>query len=256
MQLQNKTVVVIGGFGTIGKEITLRLLVEGASVIVAEKKSVKQAPAWFHEAERHGRTLTCAELDITSRLSIEMFLADCDSRGLTLDCMVNSAYPRNPHYGRKLDDVTYEDFCENVSLHLGGYFLATQVFAEYFKQHGKGSIVNLSSIYGVVAPRFEVYSGTTMTMPVEYAAIKSALIHLTKYFSRFYQGTSLRFNCVSPGGILADQPRPFLDKYKSFSLEKGMLEGQDIVGGVVFLLSDQALFVKGQNLVIDDGWSL
>ena len=127
--------------------------------------------------------------------------------------------------------------------------------ASHFKIQGHGQVINISSIYGSIAPRFEVYEGTAMTMPIEYAAIKSALQHISVYFMRYYKGTKLRFNCISPGGILDNQPESFLSRYKQFAQHKGMLDPSDVVGSLIFLLSDLSVFVNGQNLVIDDGWS-
>jgi len=126
----------------------------------------------------------------------------------------------------------------------------------YFSKAGGGSIVSLSSIYGVIAPRFDIYEGTDMTMPVEYAAIKSGIIHLTKYFTRYFSGNGIRFNCVSPGGIIDRQPKEFLDKYRKYSVSKGMLSPEDICGAVSFLLSDDSKYVNGQNIIVDDGWAL
>jgi len=117
-----------------------------------------------------------------------------------IDALVNNAYPRNKHYGRFLMDVEYDDFCDNLNLNLGGYFLTSQQFAAYFLKQGFGNIVNIASIYGVVAPKFEIYENTPMTMPVEYAVIKSALIHLTKYFAKSFKGKNIRTNSLSPGG--------------------------------------------------------
>jgi NAD(P)-dependent dehydrogenase (short-subunit alcohol dehydrogenase family) len=95
-----------------------------------------------------------------------------------------------------------------------------------------------------------------MTMPVEYAAIKSALQHLSIYFMRYYKGTSVRFNCLSPGGILDKQPETFLHAYGEYSQSKGMLNAQDLVGTLVYLVSDLSEFVNGQNIIVDDGWSV
>ena len=96
---------------------------------------------------------------------------------------MNSAYPRNANYGRKFEDVTYEDFCENIDMGIGGCFLLSQQLVHIFKKQRYGNIINIASIYGVIPPRFEIYEGTEMTMPIEYAAIKAAIIHLTKYFA-------------------------------------------------------------------------
>lgn len=153
-------------------------------------------------------------------------------------------------------DVEYEDFIQNLSLNLGGYFLTSQCFSKYFKKQSYGNIINISSIYGVVAPKFEVYENTSMTMPVEYAAIKSGLIHLTKYMAKYFKGMNIRVNALSPGGILDKQPESFLEKYKEKCLNKGMLENSDLKGTLVYLLSDMSKYVNGQNIIVDDGFSL
>ena len=95
-----------------------------------------------------------------------------------------------------------------------------------------------------------------MTMPVEYAAIKSAIIHLNKYVAAYVNNSKFRVNSVSPGGILDAQPETFLNRYKEKSLGKGMLDIDDIVGAVVFLLSDKTKYINGQNIIIDDGFTL
>jgi NAD(P)-dependent dehydrogenase (short-subunit alcohol dehydrogenase family) len=131
-----------------------------------------------------------------------------------------------------------------------------QRFAIFFSEHGGGNIINMSSIYGVMPPRFNLYSKTEMTMPVEYAAIKSAIIHLTKYFAQYFKSHAVRVNCISPGGILSNQPQIFLDAYKAYSGSKGLLDPEDVCGALSFLLSDDSAFVTGQNIVVDDGFSL
>ena len=131
-----------------------------------------------------------------------------------------------------------------------------QKFALHFRANGGGNIVNLASIYGTLAPRFEVYDGTQMTTPVEYAAIKSAVIQLTRYFAQYFKSDSVRCNALSPSGILDKQPESFLKKYNAHCGTKGMLDPQDITGTLVFLLSDSSRYMTGQNLIIDDGFCL
>jgi len=97
---------------------------------------------------------------------------------------------------------------------------------------------------------------TPMTMPVEYAAIKAALIHLTKYMATYYAGNNIRVNCISLGGLWDHQPESFLNAYKSFCLDKGMLNPEDVVGTVLFVLSDVSRFLNGQNICVDDGFTL
>ena len=95
-----------------------------------------------------------------------------------------------------------------------------------------------------------------MTMPVEYAAIKSGLIHLTKYMAKYSKGKNVRINALSPGGIQDNQPEPFLKSYAKNCLNKGMLDKKDMTGTLIYLLSDMSKYVNGQNIVVDDGFTL
>lgn len=206
--------------------------------------------------ELDSSSIDFVHLDITSKESITEMVDTLHARYGRIDALVNNAYPRNKNYGRHFFDVDYSDFCENLNLNLGGYFLASQQLARYFQKQGHGNIINISSIYGVIAPKFEVYDNTPMTMPVEYAAIKSAIIHLTKYMAKYFKGMNIRVNTLSPGGILDKQPEAFLEAYRKQCLNKGMLDKSDMRGTLVYLLSDLSAYVNGQNIVVDDGFSL
>jgi NAD(P)-dependent dehydrogenase (short-subunit alcohol dehydrogenase family) len=254
--LEGKTIVVTGGAGTLGRAFASAIAAEQGTVIIADiDADAARRVADAIAAEHPGRA-EAAGLDITSTESIAALIRSVSEAHGRIDAVVNNAYPRNRAYGRKLEDVTYEDFCANVDAHLGGYFLIMKSFALYLRGQGGGSIVNMSSIYGVMAPRFEVYAGTTMTMPVEYAAIKAAVVHLTRYFAQYFKKDGIRVNAVSPGGIRAAQPESFLAKYAEHCGPTGMLDANDICGTLTFLLSDTARHITGQNFIVDDGFSL
>jgi NAD(P)-dependent dehydrogenase (short-subunit alcohol dehydrogenase family) len=256
--LKNKIVVVTGGAGLLGREFLRAIAGAGAVAVNAERALAlaEKATAELAAAQPTGQ-FAAVEMDITSSASVQRALADLEKKYGRIDALVNSAYPRNARYGAEFWDVTYEDFCENLNLHLGGYFLASQQFAKYFREKGGGNIVSVASIYGVVPPRFELYEGAGFTNEVEYAAIKSGLIHMTKYMAKCFAGMNIRVNCVSPGGIRAPgQPEVFLERYRKECLNKGMLDAKDVSGALLFLLSDDSKFVNGQNLVVDDGFTL
>lgn len=256
MQLKDKIVVVAGSAGVIGRCSARAIADEGATVIVADvDRAAADTLAAEIAAGRPGRA-EAARLDITSAESIDALVAEIAQRHGRIDAVVNCAYPRNRNYGRKLEDVTYADFCDNTGLHLGGYFLVMQRFCIAFRRQGGGNVVNFSSIYGMMAPRFEIYAGTPMTMPVEYAAIKAGIVHLTRYFAQYYKADGIRVNAVSPGGILAGQPEAFVRAYGEHCGRKGMLEPRDVTGTLLFLLSDHSRYVTGQDIVVDDGFSL
>jgi NAD(P)-dependent dehydrogenase (short-subunit alcohol dehydrogenase family) len=254
--LKNKVIVVTGGAGAIG-QCFVRAIVERGGVAIVADINIDAARALATEIVHDGAgQAEAAHLNITDKDSIVALISDLRQRYKHVDAVVNNAYPRNKSYGRKLEDVTYADFCENVDMHLGGYFLVAQQFCLAFKAQGYGNVVNMSSIYGSMAPRFEVYDGTPMTMPVEYAATKAAIEHLTRYLAQYFKGMGIRVNCLSPGGILAGQPTNFLAAYKKHCASKGMLDGNDLKGALLFLLSDESRYMTGQNLLIDDGFSL
>jgi len=257
MMLKDNVVVVTGGAGLIGQEFVKAIIENNGVAIVADINSelgnkIKSTLS----KELNTTKIDYCQLDITSKKSLQECVSYLSNKYGRIDALVNNAYPRNKNYGKHFFDVEYDDFVENTGLNLGGYFVSSQQFAKYFQQQGHGNIINISSIYGVVAPRFEVYAGTKMTTPVEYAAIKSSLIHITKYMAKYFKGMNIRVNTLSPGGILDSQPESFLKEYKQKCLNKGMLDSEDLKGTLVYLLSDMSQFVNGQNIVVDDGFCL
>jgi len=255
--LNNKVIVITGGAGLIGQAFVKAVVESGGTAVIADVDNtrgiqVKDELSLHLDSER----IDFVQVDITSKTSLVSCIEHLDSKYKRIDALVNNAYPRNKNYGKHFFDVEYDDFVENVGLNLGGYFVASQQFANYFVSQGYGNIVNISSIYGVVAPKFEVYENTAMTMPVEYAVIKSGLIHLTKYMAKYLKGKNIRVNTLSPGGILDAQPEDFVQAYNEQCLNKGMLDKEDMKGTLVYLLSDMSQYVNGQNIVVDDGFTL
>ncbi|APC96425.1 oxidoreductase [Francisella frigiditurris] len=255
--LNGKVVVITGGAGLIGQEFVKSVIENKGIAIIAdinEETGVKTKEKLSVELKT--TNIDFVKLDITSKSSLNICIDYLDDKYGRIDALVNNAYPRNKNYGKHFFDVEYNDFVENLGLNLGGYFTTSQQFAEYFKAQGFGNIINISSIYGVVAPRFEIYEGTNMTTPIEYAAIKSGLIHMTKYMAKYFKGMNIRVNALSPGGIFDNQPETFLEKYKEKCLNKGMLDKSDLNATLVYLLSDMSKYVNGQNVIVDDGFSV
>lgn len=253
--LSSKTILVAGAGGLLGGVVVKDAMKQGAQVIAADinldgmKNRLDSLGVNIESSQLKFRSL-----DITDESSVKSLFEELHT---VLHGAVNATYPRNKTYGSHFFDVTLNSFNENLALHLGSAFLFTQQCAAYFKRvDTEFSLVNISSIYGVIAPKFEVYENTAMTMPVEYAAIKSALLHLNKYVTAYVCDSRFRINSVSPGGILDSQPEPFLKKYKENTHGVGMLDVNDMIGSILFLLSDEAKFVTGQNIIIDDGFSL
>ena len=252
--LKGKHIVIFGAGGLLGSNLVKYLLEREARVTALDiNKTATLDRIKTLEVETLNPMLCVQAIDITDESQVRGFF----SQDLKIDGIVNTAYPRNKSYGSKFFDVSLKSFNENLSLHLGSAFILTQQTAAFFKRNLQPlSLVNISSIYGVVAPKFDIYNNTEMTMPVEYSAIKAAIQHLNKYVVSYVKDSRFRVNCVSPGGVLDNQPDEFLSAYKSYTNGEGMLKVEEILGSIAFLLSDQSKFVTGQNIIVDDGFSL
>lgn len=255
--LNNKVIIVTGGAGLIGQEFIETIVHNDGIAIIADidiNNAIKVKD--YLSKEYQSDSIDAISLNINDKDSIQSVINYLHDKYHRIDALINNAYPRNENYGKQLLEVDYQDFCENINIHLGGYFLTSQQFIQYFTKQGYGNIINMASIYGVIAPKFDIYNNTKMTTPVEYAVIKSALVHLTKYMAKYCKDSNIKVNSISPGGILDGQAQIFLDKYNAQCLNKGMLNKQDLNGTLLYLLSDMSKYVNGQNLIIDDGFTL
>jgi len=257
MLLKDNVVVITGGAGLIGKEFAKSIIEQGGIAIIADidESDVVKATKGVQKA-LSSQNVFFVKLDITSKISIQKCIDCVHEKYGRIDALVNNAYPKNNNYGRHFFDVEYDDFVENLGMNLGGCIIPSQLFSMYFQNQGYGNIINISSIYGLMAPKFEIYKNTSMTVPVEYAVTKSGLIHLTKYMAKYFKGMNIKVNAISPGGILDGQPDSFINNYNIQSLNKGMLDKADLNGTLVYLLSNMSKYVNGQNIVVDDGFSL
>ena len=209
------------------------------------------------ETANDNKMIIFQKCDITNIKDIQDLIDTTLNKFEKIDALVNNAYPRNKNYGKKFEDVSFEDFCENVNMHLGGYFLITKEISKVMIKQNYGNIVNMASIYGFSAPKFEIYEGTDMTMPVEYAAVKGGIINLTKYLASYLGRYNIRVNAISPGGVFNDQPESFVKKYsEKVVLGKRMANTYDLIGVLLFLLSGASKYITGQNIVVDGGFTL
>ncbi len=257
--LKNKTVIITGGAGLLGNAFSKACVEYGANIVIVDidEKKGNELREQIKKETKNNNIIIFQKCDITNIGDIQKLIEITLTKFKRIDALVNNVYPRNKNYGRRFEDVTYEDFCENVNMHLGGYFLITKEVSKIMIKQKSGNIINVASIYGFSAPRFEIYKGTDMTMPVEYAAIKGGIINLTRYLASYLGKYNIRVNAISPGGVFNDQPESFVKKYsEKVILEKRMANTEDLIGTLLFLLSDASKYITGQNIAVDGGWSL
>ena len=169
--LKDNVVVVTGGAGLIGQAFVKAIVESNGIAIISDvnRESGNDVKLKLSK-ELNTKNIDFVYLDITSKESLQNCIKYLDETYSKIDALVNNAYPRNKNYGNHFFDVGYDDFVENTGLNLGGYFMASQQFSCYFKRQGYGNIINISSIYGVVAPEFRIYDKTAQ---IKISSIRS-----------------------------------------------------------------------------------
>ena len=251
--LENKKILVLGGAGRIGKAVSISIFESGGIPLIfdIDFNLLKKIYSNFKSDK-----LYLFKGDISNIESIKMIIKDASNISQKIDGAVYCAYPKSNGWGNNIENLNENNLKEDLYMQLGAPILFAKEILKYFSKNGGGNLINLSSIQGICAPKFEHYKDTDMTSPIEYSAMKSGIILITKWLAKYYKNRNIRINCVSPGGILDCQDEIFIEKYRESCTNKGLLDAKDIASTVNFLLSDYSYAINGQNIVIDDGWSL
>lgn len=244
MDLKGRVIVITGGKGLLGSAMLERVRAAGGTGICADILCADD----LQQDDCH--------LDITNEASVRSVIGAVVKQYGRLDGWVNNAYPRSKEYRVSFEDQPHEDFLENIVNHLGGYALCSRLVLNHMRPQKSGSLVNMGSIYGCVAPDYRMYEGVeAVATPVVYAAIKGGVIQMTKALASVYGKHGVRVNAVSPGGIEDRQPKEFIERYARKTLLGRMGTSQDVASAVTFLLSDGARYITGHNLLVDGGWT-
>ncbi|MGF1610050.1 MAG: SDR family oxidoreductase [Kiloniellales bacterium] len=262
--LAGRVVVVTGGLGQLGRSYTRALLARGAKVAIIENRgSEADLSGAFPEADRD--RLMLAGADVTGRGTIEQALGTIVERWEVPAGLINNAALDSPPDAPAEENGPFEDYPEAswdrvMAVNAKGTFLCCQVIGGAMAKAGRGSIVNIGSIYGLVSPDQRIYDfrraqGETFFKPVAYSASKSALYAFTRYLATYWAPRGLRVNMLTLAGVFNDQPAAFLEPYCSKVPLGRMARPDEYDGAVVFLLSEASSYMTGANLVLDGGWT-
>lgn len=262
--LAGRVVVVTGGLGQLGASFARALVAAGARVAVIDTNDdAARASELF--ADIGPDRLRIHAADVTSKSQLQRV---CDEIAGTWESpfgLVNNAALDSPPDAPASENGPFEDYPEDsfdrvMDVNTKGVFLCCQVFGAAMAAAGAGSIVNIGSIYGVLAPDQQLYQyrrdrGETFFKPVAYSVSKSALMNLTRYLAVYWGPKGVRVNTLVFAGVFANQDAEFLKAYLPKVPLGRMAEPEDYDGPVVFLMSDASRYMTGASLVVDGGFT-
>jgi NAD(P)-dependent dehydrogenase (short-subunit alcohol dehydrogenase family) len=252
--LKGRIALVTAGAGPLfGRSISTALAEAGATVITASRSRARNE-AFAEEQRQLGRDVHGLAFDLEDLGSIDALHAEILSRFGGLDVLVNSALSRDGHVGG-FEEQTPETWEHAAQGDFAGLFRHCQRAVTAMKAAGRGSIINIASIYGVVSNDPGLYAGTDMRQPPTYNFVKAGMINFTRYLACYYGKSGIRANSISPGGYFNQQPAAFVERYESRVPLGRMMGHDDLQGAVVFLASDASAYVTGANLLVDGGWT-
>lgn len=266
--LTGRVAIVTGGPGLLGKEFCRTLAEAGASIVIADINgaAARQVANELSQVGYHAIAVTTDVIDPDSVAS--MVQAALDNFG-RLDVLVNSA-ALDPKFDPQalaarttplgsFEDYPLDAWRQALDVNLTGMFLCCQAAVKPMLAQGKqGSIINICSTYGLVAPDQRLYQRDgrqTMYKPVYYSVTKAGVLGMTRYLAAYYTGTNLRCNALTPGGVFNNHDEVFLKAYSTRTVMGRMANKDEMNGALLFLASDASSYMTGANLVVDGGWT-
>ena len=248
--LDNKNIIITGGNGFFGNQIVSALLNEKANVFIIDVKVSKKKNLAKH-----------FKCDITDEKELNKILYYFKSKKIKIDVLINNAavdYPPSNLKGEKLKLENFSNTMWNkdISVGLTGSFLCTKIFGSYMAKYRKGSIINVSSDLGIIAPDQRIYKKNNFVKPVTYSVTKHGIMGLTKYTASYWGSKNIRCNAIAPGGIFNNQDKAFVKKLNKLIPLGRMAKNKEYNGLILFLCSDLSSYLTGSIIVADGGRSI
>ena len=263
--LEGRVAVVTGGLGRLGAEYAAALAARGARVAVLDVASEPKPRAADLSAGIDEGTIRLWRVDVADRGAVESAAAEIEAawgvpHGLVNNAAIDSPPDAPPDEVGPFEDYPEASFDRVMDVNVKGTLVPCQVFGAAMAREGRGAIVNVSSVYGLLSPVQDLYAfrrrgGETFFKPVAYSVSKSAILNLTRYLATYWARSGVRVNTLTLAGVADEQPAEFLEAYEARVPLGRMLEAREAVGALVFLLSDASSYVTGANVVVDGGWS-
>lgn len=247
--LKNKTALVIGGKGKIGLEISYGLSEYGAKVYVASR-DIKLPRGIKNKFDDLG--IKILKMDASNEDDVNSVVEKIINDAGNIDILVNSSAWRPQ---TNFIDDSIENWEKSIKINSNAIFIPSRVIGRKMAIGNGGSIINISSIYGITAPPMSIYEDCDFQTEPDYPFLKAGCIGLSKYLSSYFAKDNVRVNVIAPGGIFNKQPEGFTKRYNAMVPMKRMASAKDIVGACIFLASDASSYVTGVVIPVDGGWT-
>ena len=247
LNLKNKNILITGGNGFLGSQITNALINEKANVYIIDVSKPKKKTSAKH-----------FKSNITNENDLKKILKFFKSKKIKIDVLINNAAVNYSPTKSKKNNFKLETFSndlwdKDISVSLKGSYLCTKVFGTYMSKFKKGTIINVSSDLGIIAPDQRIYKDSGFVKPITYSVVKHGIIGLTKYTASYWGGKNIRCNAIAPGGIYNKQDFSFVKKINQLIPLGRMAKKNEYNGLILFLCSDLSSYITGSVIVADGG---
>ncbi len=270
LDLTNRTAIVIGGRGYLGRNFCTGLAESGAKVYSADLPVESQASK-AAAALKANENIIQKQVDVTDPVSVKQLVDHVIKENSCIDILVYSVSTKSDDFYYPYTECSLEGWQKVIKTELDGMFLCTQQVGKYMEAAKKGSIIILSSIYGVVGNDQRIYEGSNLSevygedksgppkriyTHASYAAVKGAHISMARYLAAYWGSYGIRVNCISPGGVEHPGENEAFVKNYCYRVPLGRKAAvEDVTGAVIYLASDASSYVTGHNLIVDGGWT-
>lgn len=262
--LNNKVIILTGALGLLGKSLSEHLAKSNAKIIMLDVKNTKEIKK-IRNFNFIKKNLFYYKCDVSNIRALKKIEKKISSKFNKIDVLINAAAVSdavenkpNPK-SSMFENFSLKDWNKSISGNLNSMFLCAQIFGKKMLNQKKGSIINISSTYGIVGPDQKIYTNKnlkhTFYKNPAYPTAKGAVISFTKYLAAYWGKKGIRVNSVSPGGIENKQNKLFIKKYSSKTLLGRMAKTEDLIGIIKLLCSDDSSYITGSNIIVDGGWT-
>jgi NAD(P)-dependent dehydrogenase (short-subunit alcohol dehydrogenase family) len=258
MSLKGRTALITGATGEIGQEIAITIAELGGDLLLVDRPDSDYDIVKRRILKKYNVNIESIDCNLESESSRQLLIEQVNGYDKELNIIINNAAfvgdSNLKGWVTDFENQSIETWRRAMEVNLTSAFHLSQGCAPLLRKSKKSSIINIASIYAINGPDYSLYDGTDMGNPAAYAVSKGGLIQLTRWLATTL-APDIRVNAISPGGVLRNQPKEFIQRYNARTPLGRMATEEDFKGVIAYLASDLSQYVTGQNLLVDGGWT-